>query len=74
MVTQIITAPKGAKYIDKIKELGGYLPENCIFDKGETGCGATTLAIDNDRSTIIAVPSVNLIHNKMKQKDHLFGV
>lgn len=74
METKIITAEKGNKWIGDIKELNGYLPENCILDKGITGCGATTLAIDNDRPTIIAVPSINLIRNKTAQKPNLFGV
>ena len=50
------------------------LPENCILDKGITGCGATRLAITNDRSTLIAAPTVNLIKNKMQEHPDLLGV
>lgn len=41
------------------------LPVNCILNKGITGCGATTLAIQQDYPTIIAVPFVGLIQNKL---------
>ena len=44
------------------------------MDKGITGCGATTLAIENDRSTLIAAPTVNLIKNKMQEHPDLLGV
>ncbi|WP_281548389.1 hypothetical protein [Alistipes sp.] len=44
------------------------------MDKGITGCGATTLAIENDRPTLIAAPTVNLIKNKMQEHPDLLGV
>jgi len=44
------------------------------LDKGITGCGATTFAIENRRSTLIAAPTVNLIKNKMEQHADLLGV
>ena len=44
------------------------------MDKGITGCGAATLAIENDRSTLIAAPTVNLIKNKMQEHPDLLGV
>jgi len=44
------------------------------LDKGITGCGATSLAITNDRSTLIAAPTVNLIKNKMQAHPDLLGV
>lgn len=51
------------------------LPSNCVLDKGRTGCGATTLAIMQQGSTIIAVPYVNLIKSKESQhSDILLGV
>lgn len=40
------------------------LPNNCIFNKVVTGCGATTVAIYNDVSYVIAVPTTELIINK----------
>ena len=63
-----------ARWIEEIPEIGQHLPENCILDKGITGCGATSLAITNDRSTLIAAPTVNLIKNKMQEHPDLLGV
>ena len=40
------------------------LPSNCIFNKVVTGCGATTVALFNDESYVITVPTVELIINK----------
>ena len=74
METRIITASITAKWIEEIPELKDRLPENCILDKGITGCGATRLAITNDRSTLIAAPTVNLIKNKMQEHPDLLGV
>lgn len=41
-----------------------------VINKGLTGCGATTLAIDQDRDTLITVPYISLINNKTSQKEH----
>lgn len=54
-----------------------YLPGNLVINKGLTGCGATTLAIKQDKDTIIAVPFTELIKNKIEQeenKDILLGL
>lgn len=40
------------------------LPHNCIFNKVLTGCGATTIALENDENYVIAVPTTELIVNK----------
>ena len=58
----------------QIPELDNELPANCIFNKGKTGCGATTLAIENRVPTLIAVPTVNLIKNKLPEHADLLGV
>lgn len=42
------------------------LPAGYI-DKTICGCGLTTVALENDVSTIIAVPSIELIRNKVAQ-------
>lgn len=52
-----------------IQEQDGFLimkdfPENCIFNKVKTGCGATTIALTNNENYIIAVPTTELIENK----------
>lgn len=41
-----------------------------VINKGLTGCGATTLAIDQQRDTIITVPYKSLISNKTSQERH----
>lgn len=40
------------------------IPANCLFNKKQTGCGATELAIRNSIPTIIAMPYVALVKNK----------
>lgn len=53
------------------------LPTNFIINKVLTGCGATTLAIDQPGDTIIAVPYTALIRNKLSQernKDRILGL
>ena len=40
------------------------LPHNCIFNKVVTGCGATTIALQNAEDYVIAVPTTELIINK----------
>lgn len=56
-----IEAPEGATYLsDFLTEI----PSNCLFNKRQTGCGATELAIRNPIPTIIAMPYVALVKNK----------
>lgn len=50
------------------------LPSNVVLNKGVTGCGATTVAIEQDRPTIIAVPFVGLIENKVGQHPEVLGI
>lgn len=71
MEKEIIQAPETANYLaDFMTEL----PVNCLFDKGRTGCGGTTIAIENDLDTIIAMPYVNVIKNKEQQHENLLGI
>ena len=58
----------------KITSTSGYLemedlPHNCIFNKVITGCGGTTVALSNNECYIIAVPTQELIKNKIKRDD-----
>lgn len=68
------------KNCDYLNEFMTELPVNCLFDKGKTGCGGTTIAIENDKDTIIAMPYVNVIKNKVAQYPNekcnniLFGI
>lgn len=51
------------------------IPVNCVLSKGVTGCGATTVAINQPAHTIIAMPFVGLIENKTAQHpDTLLGI
>lgn len=57
-----------------IDSIDGYLhmedlPHNCIFNKVVTGCGGTTVAFKNDEDYIIAVPTTELIINKIGRPD-----
>ena len=48
------------------------IPANCLFNKKQTGCGATELAIRNSIPTIIAMPYVALVNNEtIYRKDDL---
>lgn len=40
------------------------LPHNCIFNKVHTGCGATTIVLENNQNYVVAVPTTELIVNK----------
>lgn len=50
------------------------VPTNVVFNKGITGCGATTLAIKQPGNTILAMPFVGLVDNKVASNPELFGV
>lgn len=59
----VIQAPKSAIFLsDFIKEL----PKG-IFNKKSTGCGATTLALEDQNPTILVSPLRELIDNKVAQ-------
>ena len=40
------------------------LPHNCIFNKVVTGCGGTTVVLQNAEDYVITVPTTELIINK----------
>jgi hypothetical protein len=52
---------------------GFELPKG-ILNKGVTGCGATSVAIEDEHKTIICSPRINLIKNKVSQHNGLLGV
>ena len=63
----------------EIQEKDGYLtmadlPHNCIFNKVRTGCGGTTIALQNEENYVIAVPTTELIVNKLNSTENLFGL
>lgn len=59
----IIRAQKGAIYVS---EFLNSLPIG-ILNKKNTGCGATSVALENEENTIICCPSKLLIKNKIQQ-------
>ena len=62
-VAEIITAPKGTKYVGEFMET---LPVG-ILNKKNTGCGATSLMIENEENVIICCPTKQLVKNKEAQ-------
>lgn len=63
----------------EINSVDGYLhmndlPNNCIFNKVVTGCGGTTVALQNDEDYVIAVPTTELIINKIGRPDAGVGI
>lgn len=50
------------------------IPVNCVFNKGITGCGATTLAIKQPGNTILALPFIGLVQNKVVSNPELLGI
>lgn len=63
----------------EIEERDGFLvmedlPYNCIFNKARTGCGGTSIALNNDESYVIAVPTTELIVNKCSSNHGCFGL
>lgn len=57
-----------------LSEVISEIPSNCLFNKGVTGCGGTTLEIEAKRDSIIVVPNINLVVNKVHAYPHLIGV
>ena len=66
-----IEVPENVEFLTKWD--GFELPKG-ILNKGVTGCGATSVAIDDEHKTIICSPRINLIKNKVGQHKGLFGV
>lgn len=69
MKKEQIIIPEGTKYLSEIK---GFELPNGIFNKGVTGCGATTVAIVDNNPTIICSPRLALIESKVSQHSNLF--
>ena len=44
-----------------------YIPEGAYINKTVCGCGMTSTALENQRNTIVVVPNVSLIENKVEQ-------
>ena len=66
----MITLKEG-QYLSDVMEK---IPSNCILSKRIPGCGATTLELDTNRSSIIVVPNVPVIVSKCNKYPNLLGV
>lgn len=67
----VITVPENVEFLTDWNEFE--LPKG-ILNKGVTGCGATSVAIEDEHKTIICSPRINLIKNKVGQHKELLGV
>ena len=65
------TVPENVEFLTQWN--GFELPKG-ILNKGVTGCGATSVAIEDEHKTIICSPRINLIKNKVAQHEELLGV
>ena len=61
MLEEKIIDSKGFRYIG---EFMNDLPENVMLNKVTTGCGMTSVVLENDVKYVLAVPYVALIKNK----------
>ena len=66
----MITLKEGQYLSDVMNEI----PSNCILSKRIPGCGATTLELETNRSSIIVVPNVPVIVSKCNKYSNLLGV
>ena len=66
----MITLKEGQYLSDVMNEI----PSNCILSKRIPGCGATTLELDTNRSSIIVVPNVPVIVSKQNKYPNMLGV
>ena len=79
METKIKISSIEVKYLGDVNKSNTVLPSECcdslgkfklphgIFNKGVTGCGGTTLALQDNNNTVILAPRINLIKNKGNQ-------
>lgn len=71
-VNQTMNVNAGVQYLSQVLNA---LPDNCIFDKGRVGAGGTHIALTEECNTVIAVPFVSLIENKVAQfNGQVFGM
>lgn len=60
--------------VNFLNEWTGFELPRGIVNKRITGCGATTLAIEDEHKTIICSPRINLIKNKCQQHKETLAV
>ena len=59
------------QYLSDVMDI---IPSNCILSKRIPGCGATTLELEADRSSIIIVPNIPVIDSKCQKYSYILGV
>lgn len=62
--TTILNVPNNVKYLGEWKN---FKFPNGILNKVVTGCGGTTLALENEVPTVICSPRIKLLENKSEQ-------
>lgn len=69
MVKKIIKIPSGCKFLSEVKDKEGrqFRLPNGILNKELTGCGGTTLALEDESKTVICSPRTKLLENKFAQ-------
>lgn len=70
-MSETIKVPANVQYLN---DWSGFDLPRGIVNKGITGCGATTLAIEDAHKTIICIPRINLIKNKSQQHKETLAV
>ena len=70
-IINVIPVPESIEFLTDWKEFE--LPCG-ILNKGITGCGATSVAINDQHKTIICCPRIHLILNKCGQNPNMLGV
>ena len=73
IMKNIIKIESGKRFLSDYYEK---LPSNCLLDKGITGCGGTTVELKSKRNSIICVPNISLVQNKMMSEfsESILGV
>jgi len=79
MIKSTIQIPEGVFYLGNYPQILNLLPSGkFIFNKVMTGCGATTLFLDDTVPTVLCSPRKELLHckaysNRFQGRVHLFG-
>ena len=71
IMVETIKVPANVNFLN---EWTGFELPRGIVNKGITGCGATTFAIEDEHKTIICSPRINLIKNKCQQHKETLAV
>lgn len=68
-ISQAIWREKGATEMVYLSDFLSELPRGCVFLKGVTGCGATSLALADSSNCIICLPTRNTVLSKWVIRD-----